>query len=212
MNTSLQTSGDICPACGEGHLHQRIESQAVEYAGHSGQLPMQLSVCDHCGSEMADAAQALANKRAMIAFKKQADGLLTGAEIRAYRKCMKLKQETAAALFGGGKVAFCRYENDDISQTSAMDSLLRLCMGTSANLLNLARQKCVQLPPDTLSIIKNHSMDQLIKLAPVVQKLLDQELANKRKHSSIVASNDSAVWMNQQAGNVVETARWGRAA
>lgn len=212
MNTPLQTQGDICQACGQGHLTRQTQQNPVAHAGHHGSIALQLSVCDHCGSEMADATQAQANKRAMQAFKKQAEGLLGGAEIRTYRKSVKLKQETAAALFGGGKVAFSRYESDDIIQSTAMDSLLRLCMATPANLLKLASLKGLQLPPDTRSIVSNHSRDQFIKLAPLVQKLLDQELAQKRKHSAPSASNDSFAGAYAQDGAIVETVRWERAA
>jgi HTH-type transcriptional regulator/antitoxin MqsA len=212
MNTPLQTYDDICPACGEGHLTQQTQQNAVAHAGHHGSIAMQFSVCDQCGSELADSAQALANKRAMQAFKKQAEGLLCGAEIRVYRKSLKLKQETAAALFGGGKVAFSRYESDDISQSSAMDSLLRLCMAAPANLLKLASLKGLQLPAETRNIVNNHSRDQFIKLAPLVQKLLDQELANNRKHNAPSASNDSLRGAYSQAGMTFETVRWERAA
>lgn len=138
--------------------------------------------------------------------------MLSGDEIRAYRKRMKLKQDTASALFGGGKVAFSRYENDDITQNTAMDNLLRLCMDAPINLLKLASLKGLQLPPDTRNIVNNHSRDQFLKLAPMMQKLLDQELANKRKRSTQTASNDCQIGAYSQVGTTVETVRWARVA
>ena len=212
MNPPLQTQNDTCPACGQGNLTPQTQQNPVSHAGHHGSVAMQFSVCDHCGSELADTAQALANKRAMQAFKKQAEGLLGGAEIRTYRKRMKLRQDTAAALFGGGKVAFSRYESDDIIQSTAMDSLLRLCMAMPTNLSKLASLKGLQLPPETRNIVNSHSRDQFIKLAPLVQKILDQELTEKRKHSAQSASNDSSLGAYSQAGKTVETSRWERAA
>ena len=70
--------------------------------------------------------QARDNKRRMVAFKKSVDGLLTGAEVRALRERLGLKQSDAARVFGGGVVAFSKYENDDVTQSEAMDKLMRL--------------------------------------------------------------------------------------
>lgn len=79
----------------------------------------------------------------MTAFRKRADGLLTGAQMRQARKALGLTQAQAAKLFGGGQVAFSRYENDDITQSEAMDSLVRVCLAQPANLTLLADQKGV---------------------------------------------------------------------
>lgn len=62
----------------------------------------------------------------MVAFKKEVDGLLTGAEVHALREKLGLSQAEAAQVFGGGPVAFSKYENDDVAQSEAMDKLLRL--------------------------------------------------------------------------------------
>jgi HTH-type transcriptional regulator/antitoxin MqsA len=69
-----------------------------------------------------------ANKRAVMAFRKQVDGLLSGADIAALRERYKLNQKQAARLFGGGPVAFSKYENDDVAHSEAMDKLLRLVL------------------------------------------------------------------------------------
>ena len=61
-----------------------------------------------------------------MAFRKRVDELLTGAEITALRKQYKLTQGQAARRFGGGPVAFSKYENDDVAHSESMDNLLRL--------------------------------------------------------------------------------------
>jgi len=66
------------------------------------------------------------NKRAMIKFKKTVDGLLTGEQVRAVREKLKLSQSDAAKVFGGGPVAFSKYESDDVAQSEATDKMLRL--------------------------------------------------------------------------------------
>ena len=119
-------STDLCPICGEGRLHPKIEKNPVEYKGETTELAIHFSLCDACGSEQADAAQTRANKRLMIAFKKRVDGLLAGGEVRVLRDKLGLSQAEAAQVFGGGQVAFSKYEHDDVAQSEAMDKLLRL--------------------------------------------------------------------------------------
>ena len=147
MKAELNRNGELCPACGEGRLTSRISANEVEHEGVREKIPMHYSECDYCGSELAGEAEAQENKRAMTAFKKKAEGLLTGPEIRKLRQRLDLTQTLAAKLFGGGKIAFSRYEHDDITQSASMDSLLRLCEENPDNLLILAKHKKVDLPP-----------------------------------------------------------------
>jgi HTH-type transcriptional regulator/antitoxin MqsA len=66
------------------------------------------------------------HKRAVQAFKKEVEGLLTGQEVKALREVLGLTQADAARMFGGGPVAFSKYESDDVMQSEAMDKLLRV--------------------------------------------------------------------------------------
>lgn len=122
----MTAQAETCPICGQGHLETRVDKNPVEYKGQSAVLDAHYSVCDACGSEQTNAAQSRVNKRAMLAFKKRVDGLLTGAEVRALRERLGINQAEAAHIFGGGPVAFSKYENDDVMQSEAMDRLLRL--------------------------------------------------------------------------------------
>jgi HTH-type transcriptional regulator/antitoxin MqsA len=122
----MENTHELCPVCGEGHLHAEVGSNTVEYKGRTAQLPLHFSVCDVCGCEQGSTTELRDNKRAMLAFKKTVDGLLTGAEIRALRDQLGITQSQAAVIFGGGPVAFAKYEADDVMQSEAMDNLLRL--------------------------------------------------------------------------------------
>jgi HTH-type transcriptional regulator/antitoxin MqsA len=124
MNRESDT--DLCPVCGEGSLTEHQDVCEVEYRGHSEELPSVYSLCDVCGVEQTTAEQERRNKRETIAFRKRVDGLLTGQELRALRERLGVSQKQAAALFGGGPVAFSKYENDEVAQSEAMDRLLRL--------------------------------------------------------------------------------------
>ena len=119
-------SKEPCPICGEGHVTQHVDQFESEYKGKKAMLPSHYKLCDTCHSDFAGSEESKVNKRAIMAFRKSVDGLLTGAEIVALRKQYGLTQDQAAKLFGGGPVAFSKYENDDVAQSEAMDSLLRL--------------------------------------------------------------------------------------
>ena len=115
-----------CPICEEGYLDSRIDLDRVEYQGHHADLELHYSFCKTCGSEQANMDQLRFNKRSMVEFRKKVDGLLTGSQVRSVRKNLGLSQAEAARVFGGGPVAFSKYENDDVTQSEAMDKLLRL--------------------------------------------------------------------------------------
>jgi HTH-type transcriptional regulator / antitoxin MqsA len=132
---------ELCPICGEGHVTSLVEMIESEYKGRTTMLPSHYRLCDACHSDFAGAKEGKLNKRAIMAFRKSVDGLLTGAEICALREKYKLTQTQAAKLFGGGPVAFSKYENDDVSQSESMDSLLRLVRRSELSLWELADEK-----------------------------------------------------------------------
>lgn len=132
---------ELCPICGEGHVTDHVDQVESEYKGTTAMLPMHYQICDTCHSDFAGAAEGKKNKRAIMAFRKSVDGLLTGAEIVALRKKYRLTQDQAAKLFGGGPVAFSKYENDDVSQSESMDSLLRLVRRSEAAFWELVEEK-----------------------------------------------------------------------
>ncbi|MBK8073023.1 MAG: type II toxin-antitoxin system MqsA family antitoxin [Ramlibacter sp.] len=125
-------SKELCPICGEGHVTDHVDQMESEYKGQKAMVPLHYQLCDTCHSDFAGAKQSRLNKRSVMAFRKAVDGLLTGAEICALREKYKLTQAQAAKLFGGGPVAFSKYENDDVAQSEAMDTLLRLVLRSEA--------------------------------------------------------------------------------
>jgi HTH-type transcriptional regulator / antitoxin MqsA len=132
---------ELCPICGEGHVTDQVDQFESEYKGQKATLPLHYQLCDACHSDFAGTKESKLNKRAIMAFRKSVDGLLTGSEIVALRKQYGLTQDQAAKLFGGGPVAFSKYENDDVSQSESMDSLLRLVRRSEVAFLELADEK-----------------------------------------------------------------------
>lgn len=134
----------LCAICGEGHVTAQTRAVETEYKGTRALLPMHYQLCDTCTSDYVGMAESKLNKRIVMAFRKQVDGLLTGDEIAALRKQYKLKQAQAAQLFGGGPVAFSKYENDDVAQSEAMDTLLRLVRRSPEVFWALVEEKGLQ--------------------------------------------------------------------
>lgn len=148
-----------CPICGNGNLTNRVDQERVEYKGSVEKLSTLYSICDTCGSEQANSDQVRQNKRSMIAFKKQVDGLLSGADVRALRDSFELSQENAALVFGGGQKAFSKYENDDVIQSESMDKLLRVAKDVPMALDHLLQKA-------EIATAANIQLDQVIVSPP----------------------------------------------
>ena len=132
---------ELCPICGEGHVTAQVQEIESDYKGHKAMLPLHYRLCNVCTSDFAGASESKLNRRALMAFRKRVDGLLTGAEITALRKQYQLTQGQAARLFGGGPVAFSKYENDDVAQSESMDNLLRLVRRSAEAFWQLVQEK-----------------------------------------------------------------------
>lgn len=129
----------ICELCGEGQLIAQVAQNNVSYKQHEKPVDCHYSVCSVCGSEQSDSVQLRKNKRAMTAFKKSVDGFLTGSEIKELRDLLGLTQSAAAKIFGGGPVAFSKYEADDVTQSDSMEKLLRVAKSRPDILLELKK-------------------------------------------------------------------------
>lgn len=188
MTIEHSRNGELCPACGEGHLSSHVEYESVDYNGRQKDLPLYFSVCDHCGSELTGAAESKLNARAMTAFKKEADGLLSGMEIKRFREKFDLKQDVCARIFGGGAVAFSRYENDDIMQSQQMDKLIRLCYADPQNITRLATQSGVHLQSETVKRIREESQRSIFEM---IESALSAFGKSSLPEQSTVPANDA---------------------
>lgn len=148
MGVKMSTN-ELCSVCGEGQVTNHIDQFETEYKGTKGLVSMHYKCCDACGSDFASADDSRLNKRAVLAFRKSVDGLLSGAEICALRSRYGINQKQAARLFGGGPVAFSKYENDDVAHSESMDKLLRLVLKNEQIFWSLVEQEgmTVELVP-----------------------------------------------------------------
>jgi HTH-type transcriptional regulator/antitoxin MqsA len=181
----------LCPICGEGHITPRLESTVTEYRNQQGAVPVRFSECDACGSEIAGDEESRANKRAVLAFRKSVDGLLTGAEIRALREKLGITQDQAARLFGGGPKAFSKYESDDVAHSESMNTLLCLVRKSEDAFWNLVAMKGMsnEIPPRKLA--KHHTMPtQVLRVELTIRHEVapDMQPAHKFHYSTPVGT------------------------
>ncbi|CAH9054202.1 hypothetical protein PSECIP111951_00984 [Pseudoalteromonas holothuriae] len=117
-----------CKLCKSGNVRHLNDIEDISYKGNILAVSMEYSVCDDCQREFVSKQQILNNDARVRDAKKKADGLLTSSEIHEARITLGLTQESASLVFGGGKNAFSKYERAEVSQSVAMDKLIRICL------------------------------------------------------------------------------------
>lgn len=119
--------GDSCPICGTGRLERKVVDETFEYKGEgvtvSGYVIFE---CDVCKEAIVDHASSRKADRVLKDFYRSVDGLLPSSDIKRIRKNLGLTQEEMAAICGGGKKSFARYESGQVMQSKGMDNLLRI--------------------------------------------------------------------------------------
>ncbi len=116
-----------CHACNKGKLHHKSKSQIFTYKGKSITLEQPGLWCDTCDEGILNGEDIAKTEKAFEKFKAKVDGLLTPEEIRHIRKdILKLTQEEAGRIFGGGKNGFSRYERGETKPLPAVSNLLKM--------------------------------------------------------------------------------------
>lgn len=84
------------------------------------------SICDNCASEFVLSAQAKHNDRLMADARRRQKDYLTSDRIKSIRNRLNLNQQDASLVFGGGPNSFSKYERGTVTQSAAMDKLIRV--------------------------------------------------------------------------------------
>lgn len=193
----------MCDLCGEGTLEEKQGVNTVTYKNVSRELTNTYCECDTCGVEVTMPEQTRDNKRRMVAFKKEVDGLLTGTEVRELRERLGLKQAEAVKVFGGGAVAFSKYEKDDVTQSEAMDKLLRLagdvpeafarlCQNAQVNIHHTSAKLHHDIKHKVYFVSYSHR-HQPSEFEPIVRKLVLNTEPNEGLSTNYVAKVPNAV-------------------
>lgn len=136
----------LCPACRKGHLHTITRNQVFQPRGAEVTVELLASQCDACGVQTTRASQHDENLRRLAARKAQYGDVLMGEEIVTLRKRYGLTQQAAAKVFGKGKIAFSRYENEVTYPDDSTMLLLRMALEKPDSLKWLADRAGVELP------------------------------------------------------------------
>jgi len=135
-----------CPVCRKGQLHASVRTEVFHPHGKDVVVELLASRCDACGNETTRASQHDENLRRLAARKAAYDGLLMGEEIVALRNRYGLTQQAASKIFGKGKIAFSRYENEVTYPDESTTLMLRMAIEKPDSLKWLADQAGVPLP------------------------------------------------------------------
>jgi putative zinc finger/helix-turn-helix YgiT family protein len=136
----------VCPVCRKGRLVLAERVRAFAPHGRRVEVKLQTSRCDACGETTTSAAQHRENLRVLAERKVHYGKLLMGEEILALRKRYGLRQQDASRIFGKGKIAFSRYENEATYPDDSTTLLLQLAIEKPSVLKALANKAGVELP------------------------------------------------------------------
>jgi HTH-type transcriptional regulator/antitoxin MqsA len=188
----------ICGACGEIGLLPVFGRISVDYSGNKGSLVELSHSCDECGAVLFSESDVRENKRSWNRFKKQFDLVPLGCEIRAMRERAGLTQREAAEIFGGGPVAFSKYESDDLIPDEAMINLLRLAIAYPETISRLVEVKGQHVRINTLvsAFDSAESLDWDQMPIDSDRDLLQEHLASVSSSTRVVKSDlQEALWL-----------------
>lgn len=135
-----------CPLCGGEVEYKTDIPREYRYRGSSIVLGENAYYCKQCDETFQDKKDVLRNEKALLAFHREVDHLLTPESIRRIRKDLGLTQEEAAELFGGGQRAFSKYETAKAAPGRSLDILLRLLAEGKISLEEVRQAAGVQDP------------------------------------------------------------------
>lgn len=120
-------AGKRCPVCEVGIL--TVKREDVEFSYHDSTMILaqqDILYCQTCGESFLPPHTAREREKILTDARRKVDGLLTSEEIKAIRQQFRMTQTEFAHLLRVGKKTFARYENGQITQSYAMDDLLRI--------------------------------------------------------------------------------------
>lgn len=118
-----------CPDCGADMV---ITSREIvwNYRGKKIKYMQSGTYCTKCDNAHLSDEDAESTEKKLIAFRAEVDAaldpLLPPPKIKEVREMLGLSQKKAGELFGGGPMAFSKYERGQYKQSPSTDILLRL--------------------------------------------------------------------------------------
>ena len=135
-----------CPNCDSTRLKPVTFKETFAPRGQKVVVTLLGLKCQACGHEAGTWEQHDENLKRLAARKSAYGGLLMGEEIVALRQRYGLTQQAAAKVFGKGKIAFSRYENEASYPDDGTTLMLQAAIEMPAFIKWLADRAGVELP------------------------------------------------------------------
>jgi HTH-type transcriptional regulator / antitoxin MqsA len=107
-------------------MHRGVRPMTLTYKEESITFDMPGWYCDESDESIHTGKDMKVSDRMLNRLKARSEGLLEPEEIRHIRKKLRLSQEAAGLLVGGGPRAFQKYESGDLLPSRAVSSALVL--------------------------------------------------------------------------------------
>ncbi len=115
----------LCPKTG-APMRRGVRPMTLTYKGESITFDLPGWYCDECEESIHTGKDMKVSDRRLNRLKALSEGLLLPENIRRIRKKLRLSQEAAGLLIGGGPRAFQKYESGDLLPSRAISSALVL--------------------------------------------------------------------------------------
>ena len=115
----------VCPETG-APMRRDVRPMTLTYKGESITFDMPGWYCDQSEESIHTGEDMKISDRMLNRLKARSEGLLEPEEIRRIRKKLRLTQEAAGLVIGGGPRAFQKYESGDLLPSRAISSALVL--------------------------------------------------------------------------------------
>ncbi len=119
-----------CPTCGTGNLVAAIRNVPYTYKGRKTVIRgVKGQFCNNpkCDEVVMEMGELVRTSKEMLGFNKKVNGELTPIDLLTeVRGQLKLTQQEAARVFGGGPNAFSRYESGKTKPPVALVKLFRV--------------------------------------------------------------------------------------
>jgi HTH-type transcriptional regulator/antitoxin MqsA len=119
------TANPKCPKTG-APMHRGVRPMTLTYKEESITFDLPGWYCDESDESIHTGKDMRVSDRMLNRLKARSEGLLEPEEIRHIRKKLRLSQEAAGLLVGGGPRAFQKYESGDLLPSRAVSSALVL--------------------------------------------------------------------------------------
>jgi putative zinc finger/helix-turn-helix YgiT family protein len=179
-----------CASCEEHTVSTRQETRELKTKYGTGTYEAVVSVCSACGQEFVTPEQAdvIDERVAQLRRRLKAnERTLSGDMIREIREYLGLSQKEAAEIFGGGEVAFSRYEAESVNMGRPAEILLKMMYvwsDTSARIKAIRTASLDELRPLQASVeVTNVLAEIAVKTGPSWEALNKPPGIWARSHS-----------------------------